>query len=483
MTVTFDEAVYGFTADDLSATNANTGNLQGSDGGTEFSVTVTPTANSNILLGVAADAAADAAGNGNARASTLSVQYSAVDSTAPTMSSVARSNPTAEVTNANTLVWRVTFSEEVTVAAGAFGTNPAVTGTTVAASAVTASPDTAWNVQVSGGADIARRTGTIGLTLADASKITDGAGNALTGGLAAGAETYTHDNIGPSTTLGGPASHDGSTAFTVTVTFTEGVYGFTASELGATNANTGNLQGSDGDTEFRVTVTPTANSEILLSVFADAAADAAGNGNSRASVQRVAYSTVDSTAPTVASIERQTPSGENTNADTLTFRVTFSEDVENVGAADFAVVEPGGGTATTATVTGVQGAQRRRLRRRHRARQRVPRHRGQRQPGELRGHGGARFRRQPGHRGRGRQRPHRHLAHRRELRDLHPRQQRADAGAERIARDPRRQLDLDLGGDRELRRGGDGLRHGRHHGDRRHEEQLHRPLRRPPATR
>ena len=62
----------------------------------------------------------------------------------------------------------------------------------------------------------------------------------------------------------------------------------------------------------------------------------------------------DSTAPTVASIERVTPSGEDTNADSLTFRVTFSEDVENVGTDDFTVTEPGGGTATTATVTGVQ---------------------------------------------------------------------------------------------------------------------------------
>ena len=64
--------------------------------------------------------------------------------------------------------------------------------------------------------------------------------------------------------------------------------------------------------------------------------------------------TLDNTAPAVAAIERQAPSDEVTDADTLTFLVTFSEDVENVGTTDFAVAAPGGGTATTATVSGVQ---------------------------------------------------------------------------------------------------------------------------------
>ena len=36
---------------------------------------------------------------------------------------------------------------------------------------------------------------------------------------------------------------------------------------------------------------------------------------------------VDNTAPTVTSIVRQTPSSSPTNADTLTWRVTFSEEV------------------------------------------------------------------------------------------------------------------------------------------------------------
>ena len=55
--------------------------------------------------------------------------------------------------------------------------------------------------------------------------------------------------------------------------------------------------------------------------------------------------TLDNTAPTVTSIERQSPSSSRTNADSLTWRVTFSEDVANVDAADFTV------TGTTATLS------------------------------------------------------------------------------------------------------------------------------------
>ncbi|MFM9960722.1 MAG: beta strand repeat-containing protein, partial [Planctomycetaceae bacterium] len=59
----------------------------------------------------------------------------------------------------------------------------------------------------------------------------------------------------------------------------------------------------------------------------------------------------DTTAPTLTSFTRQTPSTSTTDADSLVFRVTFDEAVQNVDAADFAV----NGT-TTATVTGVTSA-------------------------------------------------------------------------------------------------------------------------------
>ena len=54
----------------------------------------------------------------------------------------------------------------------------------------------------------------------------------------------------------------------------------------------------------------------------------------------------DTTAPSVTSIERQTPSSSPTNADSVKWRVTFDEAVQNVDAGDFQF----SGTALTITV-------------------------------------------------------------------------------------------------------------------------------------
>lgn len=59
---------------------------------------------------------------------------------------------------------------------------------------------------------------------------------------------------------------------------------------------------------------------------------------------------VDNVAPTVTSITRQTPSSTPTNADSLTFRVTFSEAVSGIDTSDFSV---SGTTASVASVTQV----------------------------------------------------------------------------------------------------------------------------------
>ncbi len=57
------------------------------------------------------------------------------------------------------------------------------------------------------------------------------------------------------------------------------------------------------------------------------------------------FSILDTTAPGVHSISRQSPSLSPTNADTLTWRVIFDENVQNVDATDFTR------TGTTATIS------------------------------------------------------------------------------------------------------------------------------------
>ena len=58
---------------------------------------------------------------------------------------------------------------------------------------------------------------------------------------------------------------------------------------------------------------------------------------------------INTNVPVLNSFTHQTPATSPTNADTLIFRATFSEGVQNVDAGDFTV------TGTTATITGVAG--------------------------------------------------------------------------------------------------------------------------------
>ena len=63
----------------------------------------------------------------------------------------------------------------------------------------------------------------------------------------------------------------------------------------------------------------------------------------------------DTTAPRIASIARRMPSSSPTNADSLTWRVTFNEAVVNVDAADFILTGPN--STTNLVVSPVTGAQ------------------------------------------------------------------------------------------------------------------------------
>ena len=63
---------------------------------------------------------------------------------------------------------------------------------------------------------------------------------------------------------------------------------------------------------------------------------------------------IDTTAPTITSINRLTPSGQTAASNTVTFRVTYSEPVTVPGASNFSVVAVNGSNIV-GTVTGVTG--------------------------------------------------------------------------------------------------------------------------------
>ena len=72
-TVTFSEAVTGFVAGEVTATNGTVGNFAGS--GSTYTLSVTPTAAGTVTVNVAANVAQDAANNGNTAATQFNITY------------------------------------------------------------------------------------------------------------------------------------------------------------------------------------------------------------------------------------------------------------------------------------------------------------------------------------------------------------------------------------------------------------------------
>ena len=260
------------------------------------------------------------------------------------MTKIERQTPADSPTNADTLTWRVTFSEDVINVGGADFEVDGPTGATLAAVAMTGSTSV-YEVTASGG-DPADLDGEVTLTVAGTNDIKDNANNDLSTAAPDPNETYVLDNTAPTVTIM-DVEATSDAAFPATFTFNEAVNGFMLDDITVGNATASAFTGADGDTEYTAQITPTDDGEVTVDVEADVATDLAGNGNTAATRASSTYM-ADNTAPTVTKIERQDPTTSPTNADTLTWRVTFSESVINVGEADFEVDGPTG----AATVRG-----------------------------------------------------------------------------------------------------------------------------------
>ena len=113
VTITFSEAVTGFTPSDdilLSGTATATAALKsGSDGDTVYTVTITPTGDGSVIIRVRANAVEDNAGNGNTASQSPHPSVT-VDLTAPTVTIAGV--PTTPTSSAFTVT--ITFNEAVT---------------------------------------------------------------------------------------------------------------------------------------------------------------------------------------------------------------------------------------------------------------------------------------------------------------------------------------------------------------------------------
>ncbi|MYI01490.1 MAG: hypothetical protein F4122_02885, partial [Gammaproteobacteria bacterium] len=169
--------------------------------------------------------AVNGAGAG-APASVTAMPSAAGDTTAPTVVSIKRRTPSTSPTSADSLTWRVTFSESVT---GVDGADFTVKGSTATAAAADSSAGVVWDVTASGG-DLESLEGAVTLGFASGQDIADASGNALDPTLPAGAETaYTVDN-----------TPDRPTGADRTVTTKEDTaYAFTADDFGFVDADEG----------------------------------------------------------------------------------------------------------------------------------------------------------------------------------------------------------------------------------------------------
>ncbi|MEZ4705113.1 MAG: Ig-like domain-containing protein [Bdellovibrionota bacterium] len=273
ITITFSESVTGFTVGDLTVGNGSASGFAGS--GTTYTANITPTADGNVTVNIAGGVAQDAAGNTNNAASSFSISY---DGTAPTVSiSSALSSPT----NASPIPVTITFSESVTgftvgdlTVGNGSASGFAGSGTTYTAN-ITPTANGPVTIDVAGGA------------------AQDAAGNNNT---AATQFSIVYDTGVPSVIISSVLSSPTSTSpIPVTITFSEGVTGFTVGDIVVGNGIKSNFAGS-GST-YTVDVTPSSDGTVTVDVGTGVAQDAASNNNSAATQFSISY---DGSAPTVS---------------------------------------------------------------------------------------------------------------------------------------------------------------------------------------
>ena len=281
-------------------------------------------------------------GNGGSVSDTFDIVVSPpADTTAPRVASIVRGTPSSSPTNADSLTWRVTFSEAVSNVDTA---DFAVSGTTATLSVSAVSGVTgAYDVTASGG-NLAGVTATVTLSIASGHNIQDAASNALTNTTPTGANdnSYVVDNTAPTVTITGVPGTS-SAAFTATFTFTEAVTGFVVGDITLGNATASSFMVTS-TTVYTALITPTANGAVTVDVAADVALDAAGNGNTAATR---ASSTYTMPVPTITIAAGTTPVTEGASAaftltrsggppgnPELTVNVSVTETQDMVAAAD-----------------------------------------------------------------------------------------------------------------------------------------------------
>ena len=323
VTVTFSEAVADFAAAAVAVENGVVdGVAEIDDVENAYTVTITPTAEGEVSVQIAADAVADAAGNGNTASAKVTRTH---DRTPPT---VELSCTTPARFNGNQrLVVTATFSESVS---GFAASSVSVENGTVDAVTEVAGQENTYTLTVT-----PKEDGEVAVWIA-ADAVADLAGN---GNVASAKLTRTYDTAAPTVTLTDVGEvkdlYNARDAFTVQVAFSEPVTDFTADAVTVENGTVTKFEVKEGTEDaYLVTITPTADGVVSVQIKADAVTDRAGNGNAASDVRERTY---DITPPTVTRfVVPDSILDEGNNS--LNVTVTFSEPVTNFTAESVTVV-------------------------------------------------------------------------------------------------------------------------------------------------
>ena len=355
-TFTFSEDVTGFVAGDITVGNGTASAFTATTADRVYTASITPTANGAVTVDVAADAATDAVGNGNTAATQASSTYTMP---VPTITIAAGTTPVTEGASAAFTLTRSggpPGNPELTVNVSVTETQAMVAAADKGAKTVIFQANSA--------------TAMLGVaTVADSVDETD---SVVTATVTANPATYT---VGTSSSATVTVTDDDTRGVTVsaeTLAVNEGSSGTYTVKLDSEPTASVTVTPSSGNSDvtvssaltFTTTNWSTAQTvTVMAAQDSDAVDDSATishavSGGDYGAVTAVSVTvtvdddeTADTTAPQVASIAWQTPASSPTNADSLTWRVTFSEAVSNVDTADFAV----SGTTATLSVSAVSG--------------------------------------------------------------------------------------------------------------------------------
>jgi len=272
-TVTFSQAVTGFTATGVTVTNGTVSGFAGS--GTTYTFSVTPVANGLVTVNVPANSAFDSNNTGNTAASQYDIIFAQPVTPAPIVVVPANGSllSTATPTYAGTAVAGSTVSI-------------IVDGLAVGTTTANASGNWTFTQPVA----LAQGNHSVN-ALAQAS------GQAVS--TLSNTNSFIIDSVQPTVTITSSAGASGGSTSTspipFTVTFSETVTGFVAGDVTVGNGTISGFGGSG--TTYTFSVTPAGNGPVTVSVSANVAQDPAGNGNTAASPFSITY-----TAPATVSV-------------------------------------------------------------------------------------------------------------------------------------------------------------------------------------